>query len=347
MAKTKNMVYYLLKRVLIMVPILLLVLVAAFTLTTFMSQKVLNVVGLIPFEQMEVERARIGYYDPWFIKVAKYFGNFFTGNWGTSHIVSNNVPVTRLLAQIFPKTMEIVIIPIIVIPILGVKLGVSSAKNRNKMKDTFIRGGVMLAVVIPSFWLATMIQYFFGTIMTNWTYGAINVEVMNPNSVTMRYDPITGFRLIDAFLLNDQILLHDTLLHLYIPSLCLIIITFAGITRQTRASMLEVMRKDYVRTARAKGVPDKDVTNKHTLRNGLIPTSTAIIGTTAGLLTGSLFIEMAFNYTGMGFYMIRAMTLGDYVVINGILVFSSIIIMIGTLSADILYTIIDPRIVYS
>ena len=136
MAKTKNMVYYLLKRVLIMVPILLLVLVAAFTLTTFMSQKVLNIVGLIPFDQIEVEKARTGYYDPWFIKVAKYFGNFFTGNWGTSHIVSNNVPVTRLLAQIFPKTMEIVIIPIIVIPILGVKLGVSSAKNRNKMKDT-------------------------------------------------------------------------------------------------------------------------------------------------------------------------------------------------------------------
>ena len=347
MAKTKNMVYYLLKRVLIMVPILLLVLVAAFTLTTFMSQKVLNIAGLIPFEQMEVEKARTGYYDPWFIKVAKYFGNFFTGNWGTSHIVSNNVPVTRLLAQIFPKTMEIVIIPIIVIPILGVKLGVVSAKNRNRMKDTVIRGGVMLAVCIPSFWLATMIQYFFGTIMTNWTYGAINVEVMNPNSVTMRYDPITGFRLIDAFLLNDQILLHDTLLHIYIPCMCLVIITFAGITRQTRASMLEVMRKDYIRTARAKGVPDKDVTNKHTLRNGLIPTSTAIIGTTAGLLTGSLFIEMAFNYTGMGFYMIRAMTGGDYVVINGILVFSSIIIMIGTLSADILYTIIDPRIVYS
>jgi peptide/nickel transport system permease protein len=243
--------------------------------------------------------------------------------------------------------MEIVIIPIIIIPILGVKLGVVSAKNRNRMKDTVIRGGVMLAVCIPSFWLAIMIQYFFGTIMPNWTYGAINIEVMHPNSVTMRYEPITGFRLIDAFLLNDQVLLHDTLLHLYLPCLCLIIITFAGITRQTRASMLEVMRKDYVRTARAKGVTDKDVTNKHTLRNSLIPTSTAIIGTTAGLLTGSLFIEMAFNYTGMGFYMIRAMTLGDYVVINGILVFSSIIIMIGTLSADILYTIIDPRIVYT
>jgi ABC-type dipeptide/oligopeptide/nickel transport system permease component len=348
MAHTKNMVLYLVKRIMIMVPMLLFVLIVTFTLTTFLSQNVLTQMeGLIPFDKIQEERIRVGFYDPWYIKVVKYFRNFFSGDWGTSYVLTNEVPVRRLLAQIFPKTLEIVILPIIIIPILGVKLGVISAKNRNQMKDTVIRGGIMLAVCIPSFWLALMIQYFFGTILSNLTYGAINIEVMAPNSVTMIYEPITGFRLIDAIILNNQYLLHDTLLHIYLPSLCLIIITFAGITRQTRAIMLEVLEKDYIRTARAKGVPEKDVINKHALRNSLIPTSTAIIGTTAGLLTGSLFIEMAFNYTGMGYYMIGAIQSGDYVVINGILVFTSIIIMIATLTADILYTIIDPRIVYS
>ena len=350
MVKAKNMALYMLKRILIMIPMLFLVLLATFTLTTFMSQNLLlnQMESFFPtIEQLEAEKIRIGYYDPWFIKVLRYFANFFQGNWGISYIVSNNLPVLDLLAQIYPKTLELVMIPIILIPIISVKLGIVSAKNRNKMKDTGIRGIIMLAVCIPSFWLATMIQYIVGTVVTDLTYGTINLQVMFPNSVSIRYEPITGFRILDAILLNDQVLLHDTLLHLYLPCFCLILVTFAFITRQTRASMLDVMQKNYVRTARAKGVPDKDVINKHTLRNALIPTSTAIIATTAGLLTGTLFIEMAFNYKGMGQYMIMAMNMGDYVVISGILVISSMIILFGTLAADILYTIIDPRIVYT
>jgi peptide/nickel transport system permease protein len=239
-----------------------------------------------------------------------------------------------------------VIFPVIIIPVLSVKLGVSSAKNRNNWKDTIVRGFMMIGVCVPVFWLATLLQYFFGTLIPNFTYGALDLATMNPNAVTVSYEPITGFRIIDAFLLDDQILLQDTLLHLLLPGFSLVIVSLAGITRLTRASMLEVMQKDYIRTARAKGVPDREVTNKHTLRNALIPTSTAIVGTVAALLTGSLFIEISFNYTGMGYYMIQAITFGDYVVINGILVFSSIIILVGVIVSDVLYTIIDPRIVY-
>jgi peptide/nickel transport system permease protein len=148
-------------------------------------------------------------------------------------------------------------------------------------------------------------------------------------------------------MINDQYLLQDTLMHMYLPAFCLVIVSLAGITRQTRASMLEVMQKDYVRTARAKGVPDKDVMNKHSLRNALIPASNGIVGTVIGLLTGSLFIEMSFNYTGLGYYTTQALLRGDYVVVSGMLVYSSIIVLIGILVADVLYTIIDPRIVYT
>jgi peptide/nickel transport system permease protein len=337
-----------------MIPMIFLVLLVTFILSTFMQQSInLNQLGggLVPYELIEAEKVRIGFYDPWHIKVLKYFKNIFRGDWGTVYQINHvyGTPVFELISQIFPKTLELVIIPIFAIPLLSVKLGVLSAKNRNNWKDTVVRGFMMVGVCIPVFWLATLIQYFLSVTLYQATYGVLDIAIMNPNSVSIGgfYEPITGFRLIDAILTNDQALLQDSLLHVYLPAFCLIIVSLAGITRQTRASMLEVMQKDYVRTARAKGVPDKEVINKHTLRNALIPSSTAIVGTVAGLLTGSLFIEMSFNYTGMGYYAVQAIRMGDYALVNAILLVSSIIILIGVLVADILYTIIDPRIVYT
>lgn len=348
------MITYMIKRLLLIIPMLFLILLVTFVISTFMSQnaRLNQMEGLVEWEYILAERERMGYYDPWYVKLGKYFDNFFRGDWGTSYIVASGMPVTTLIAKIFPKTIELVILPIILIPILSVKLGVTSAKNRNNWKDTIVRGIMMLGVCIPVFWLATLVQYFVGTSLFNFTYGTFNLDITSPNSISMRYPnsawPFsTGFRLIDAFLFNDQVLLQDTIIHMVLPALCMTIIALAGITRQTRASMLDVMQKDYVRTARAKGVSETDVINKHSLRNALIPTSTAIVANTAALLTGSLFVEMSFNYTGMGYFMVSAIRLGDYVVVNGILVFNAIIILSGTLAADILYTIIDPRIVYT
>ena len=335
-----------------MIPMLIFVLIASFLISQLMfNDPVLNKMGMLDQEILEAERIRIGFYDPWYIKLGKYLQNFFTGNWGTSYLISDGEPVIVLIGKIFPKTIELVIIPIIIIPILAVKLGVVSAKEKNKPKDTFIRGIAILGTCLPVFWLGTMLQYLVGQILYVYTYGELNLEIMNPNSVTIRYPnpdwPFsTGFRIIDSFIYSDQALLQDTLIHLILPIICMTFVSLAGITRQTRASMLEVLEQDYIRTARAKGVLEKDVINRHALRNALIPTSNLIIGGTAARLTGALFLEVVFNYTGMGFFMYAAINLGDYVVINGILVFTAIIILSGTLIADVMYTIIDPRITY-
>ena len=352
MAQPQNMIKYIVKRVLLMIPMLILVLIISWILSQLMFiDPVLNKMGMLDFEIIEAERIRIGFYDPWYVKLGLYLKNFFTGNWGTSYLVSDGEPVSQLIGKIFPKTIELVIIPIIVIPLIGIKLGVTSAKDKDKPKDTVIRGVAILGTALPVFWLATMLQYFVGHYLSLYTFGELNLEIMNPNSVTFRYPnpewPFsTGFRLIDSLLFNDQALLQDTLIHLILPMLCMTFVSLAGITRQTRASMLDVLEQDYIRTARAKGSLEKDVINKHALRNALIPTSNLIVGGTAARLTGALFLEIAFNYTGMGFYMVVAIRLGDYVVINGILVFTVIIILSGVLIADVLYTIIDPRIVY-
>ena len=353
MAQTKNMALYIVKRVLFMVPMLFLVLIITFILSRMMfGDPVLNKLGLLPDpEIIEAERRRMGYDKPLLIQLVVYLSNFFTGNWGTSYIVSEGEPVLQIIGKIFPKTIELVIIPILIIPIIGVKMGVISAKNKDKAKDTIIRGIAILGTCIPVFWLATMLQYFVGHYVSIYTYGELNLEIMFPNSVTFKYPnsswPFnTGFRIIDGILFNDQALIQDTLLHLILPMLCMTLVSLAGITRQTRASMLDVLEQDYIRTARAKGCLEKKVINKHALRNALIPTSNLIIGGTAARLTGALFLEIAFSYTGMGFYMVFAIQLGDYVLINGILVFTALIILSGTLIADVMYTIIDPRITY-
>ena len=117
-------------------------------------------------------------------------------------------------------------------------------------------------------------------------------------------------------------------------------------SRQTRSSMLDVLDKDYIRTARVKGVKERDVIYKHALRNGMLPSSHLIIGGIATSLIGSLFVEITFNYTGMGYYFYSSLMLADYYLINGFIVFFTLIIISGTLTADILYTIIDPRIIY-
>lgn len=351
MVKSKNMLMYIVKRVLVMIVMVFFVLVATFFLTQLMQvNPVINKMSSdprVPYSIYLEELERTGYNKPIFEKFLIYMSNFFQGNWGTSYIIADGVPVTTLISQVFPQTIELVIIPIILIPIISVKLGISSATHRNKWQDSVIRGVIMLGVCVPVFFLATIIQFFASNVLSIYTYGVITIETTSVNSINVYYtNRLTGFRLIDAFLFNDQALLQDSLIHLILPSISSIIVSLSGISRQTRASMLDVMRKDYVRTARAKGVAEKDVINKHTLRNALIPTSNQIVGLVAGLMLGSLFTELIFNYKGMGWYMYAAIRNGDYTVITGMIIVNSIIILSGTLVADILYTVIDPRIVY-
>jgi ABC-type dipeptide/oligopeptide/nickel transport system permease component len=336
-----------------MIPMLLFVLIVTFIITHMMfGDPVLNKLGILTDPQvLENERRRLGYDKPILVQLMIYLKNFFTGDWGTSYLVSEDEPVLNIIGQIFPKTIELVIIPIVIIPIIAVKLGVNSAKNRDNAKDTIIRGIGILGTCLPVFWLATMFQYLAGHFMPLYTYGELDLAIMFPNSPTFEYPepewPFhTGFRVIDGFLFNNQALIQDTLLHLILPMSCMTIVSIAGITRQTRASMLEILEQDYIRTARAKGCIEETVINKHALRNALIPTSNLIIGGTAARLTGALFLEISFNYTGMGYNMVQAIQIGDFILINGILVFTSLIILSGTLIADVMYTIIDPRIIY-
>lgn len=351
--QARNMIKYILKRILIMFPILIAVLIFTWLLSHMMAvNPYLNKIGgQLNREVYERELRRVGWYDPWYVKLGIYLRNFFTGEWGESFIVLPGAKVIDVIAEIFPKTIELMIFSIVIVPIIAIKLGVTSAKHKDKPKDTLIRGFAIVGAGFPVFYIATLLQLFIRLSLRDFTGGGISIEVVYSNNPSLT-PPVpsggvgTGFRIIDSVLYNRQLYLWDTLIHLILPVICMIFVSLSGVTRQTRSSMLDVLDQDYIRTARAKGVAEKDVINKHALRNAILPTSHLVIAGTAGALLGSLFVEVTFNYTGFGYYMIQAIYNGDYLLINGLLVFSCLIIISGTLVADVAYTIVDPRIMY-
>ncbi|MHA2037894.1 MAG: ABC transporter permease [Promethearchaeota archaeon] len=352
--QARNMMKYIVKRILLMIPILLAVLIFTWIISHMMAVNphTNKIIGVLDRDVYERLLRRVGWYDPWYVKLGIYLRDFFSGNWGTSYIVLPDQPVMEVIKKIFPRTIELMLFSMIIVPIIAIKLGVVSARNKNKPKDTLIRGMAILGAGFPVFYIASLVQIFVGIQLKNFTYGGIYIPVVYANNPSLPFPqessggPATGFRFIDSVLYNDQFFLYDTLLHVILPVFCMIFVSLSGVTRQTRSSMLDVLDQDYIRTARAKGVKERVVINKHALRNGILPTSHLIIGGTAGALLGSLFVEVTFNYRGMGYYFLMAITTGDYLVINGFLVFSTLIIISGTLIADVAYTIIDPRIIY-
>ncbi|KKL93365.1 hypothetical protein LCGC14_1875420 [marine sediment metagenome] len=350
--QAKNMVKYIIKRIIIMFPILILALIFTFILSHMMLvDPILNAVGFDNPDLLEFERQRLGYYDPWYIKLSIYLKNFFTGDWGESYALKEGLPVRDFIGQVFPKTIELMIIPTIISPIIAVKLGTTAASNKDKRKDSIIRFVAIIGAGFPVFWFATVFQISFGRYLVEYTNGQLKIPVLLTNSPGSSLPGPkggfrTGFRIIDSIIYNDQAFLWDTLLHLILPSLTMVFLGFSGLTALTRSNMLEVLDQDYIRTARAKGVEEKDVIDKHALRNALLPSSDKIIGGLLGALLGSMFVEMSFNYQGFGYWFTQAIFAGDYYVIMGFAVFSIIITLVGTLVADVAYTIIDPRITY-
>ena len=350
--QAKNMVKYIIKRIFIMFPMLLLALIVTWILSHMMLvDPILNKIGFDNPELLELERIRTGYYDPWFVKLGIYLKNFFTGDWGESYAIYPGKSVLAFIGEVFPKTIELMIIPTLVAPFIAVKLGATAAKNKDKKKDSIIRFVAIIGAGFPVFWFATVVQISFGLYIPLFTNGQLHLPVLLTNSPGSSLPgPIggfsTGFRIIDSIIYNDQAFLWDTILHLILPTISMVFISLSGLTRLTRATMLEVLDQDYIRTARAKGVEEDAVINKHALRNTLLPSSDKIIGGILGALLGSLFVEMSFNYQGFGYYFTQAIFQGDYYVINGFAVFSIIITLLGTLIADVAYTIIDPRITY-
>jgi dipeptide transport system permease protein len=221
--------------------------------------------------------------------------------------------------------------------LLGIPAGVIAAVKRGSFFDQTVMGIALVGYSMPIFWWGLLLIILFSGIL-QWT------PVSGRISLLFFFPPVTGFMLVDALLSGQEGAFKSALSHLVLPSIVLATIPLAVIARQTRSAMLEVLGEDYVRTARAKGLPPRNVVGVHALRNALIPVVTTIGLQVGVLLAGAILTETIFSWPGIGKWMVDSVFRRDYPVIQGGLLIIAGIIMLVNLTVDLLYGLINPRI---
>ena len=343
-----SLLKYIIRRLLVSVPVIFGVMTLTFVLSRFMpGDPVLAYLpeGHIDWRVYEAMKEELGLNDPMIVQYFRYLGDLLVGDWGVSFSLARNMPVWDLIMLKLPRTIDIAIFSMIIASVIGIKTGVISATHRNKASDTILRGITLVGVALPVFFMGMLLQYTLGYLVQ------INGEPLFPTTgfKTPSYDDpplVTGFRAIDALLSGEYYMIWDYLHHLVLPVFCLSFISLAGIVRQTRSSMLEVLEQDYIRTARAKGCKEKDVINTHAKKNAMIPTVTIIGLGFGGLLTGAVLTETTFGLAGVGQLLIEAIGDSDYWVLNGLVFFFALVFISINLITDVIYGILDPRIRY-
>ena len=254
--------------------------------------------------------------------------------------IYTRIPVRESLSNRFPATLELTLIAMFFAVLIGVPAGVWAALRRGSLADTAVMTIALSGVSFPVFWLAIILIYIF----------AVNLGWFPPSgrlTPGIPLQPITGLYLLDSLLRGNFTAAWDVLRHLILPAIALGTIPLAIVVRMTRSSMLEVLGQDYVRTARAKGLGERSVVNKHALRNALLPVVT-VIGLSFGtLLSGAILTETVFSWPGIGRWVYDAIAMRDYPVIQGGVLFVAFLFVLVNLLVDLTYSLIDPRIQYS
>ncbi|WP_286924842.1 MULTISPECIES: ABC transporter permease [Lysinibacillus] len=288
-------------------------------------------------EAVEALNASLGLDKPWYTQYFSYLSGIFQGDLGVS--LRTKLPVSEEIFPYLAATAELALFAMIIAIIIGVNAGIISAWFQNSWFDYIAMIVALVGVSVPVFWLGLMEQWAFSSKL-GWLPTSGREDVRNPIAA------ITHFYLLDTLIQGrfDQFI--EVIKRLILPGVALATIPMAIIARITRSSMLEVMRSDYVRTARAKGQKMFIVVYKHALKNAVIPVLTVIGLQTGLLLGGAILTETIFSWPGIGRYIYDAIGFRDYPVIqSGILIVAFIFIMIN-LIVDLLYTVIDPRIKY-
>lgn len=308
------MAKYLLLRLLDAIPTVFLVLLLVFIAMRILpgDPAVAALGDMATPEQLALFRERMGLNDPLWLQFINFVKGVLTLDFGTS--MMSNQSVLGLILYNLPYTIELTIVAMLMGIIMGVPLGVLAATNRNKAPDSAVRGFSLIGYAIPDFYLGALLLITF--------------------ALNLGWFPINGGG--EGFL--------GRMYHVFLPALTLAFVKAAFIGRLTRTSLLEVLSKDYVRTARAKGAKESRVIYRHGLRNALLPLTTGLGLSMLSTLSGSVAIELVFNRPGIGKLLISAISERDYAVIQGgVVVFAMFVVLINLLM-DLLYIVVDPRI---
>ena len=330
---------YAVRRSLTIVPVLLGVSILVFSFIHLIpGDPALTMLGerATPEKVAEV-RARLGLDRPIWQQYILYVGHALRGDLGVSIVRGD--PVASDLLRRFPATVELAVAAIVVAIALGIPIGVASAVYRNSPLDSLARLGALTGVSMPIFWLGLVLAWFFG----------VQLRIL-PTGFRLAsgsaFVPWTNFVILDALLQGDWTSLADALRHLVLPALALATIPLAVIARMTRASLLEVLSREYIRTAEAKGLSRRAVILRHALRNALLPVLT-VVGLQVGrLLAGAILTETIFSWPGIGLWVYESIESRDYAIVQGVSLFIAVIVVGVNLVTDVLYAAVDPRIKY-
>lgn len=279
---------------------------------------------------------------PFHVQFVNWLKGILSGNLGYSQVHSG--PVLEAFIQKFPATLELFIFAAPLTLLASIKMGVSSAVNQNKFVDHLTRVASIIGRAMPNFWLGLILLWIgYGIISGLFPPRRLSssVELIVSSPAFTQY---TNIHTIDAIINLDFRVLVDALRHLILPVTTLVVSSWALITRITRSSMLNVLRRGYVTTARAKGLSEEIVINKHAERNALIPVLTVSGYLVIGLLIGAFITETIFVYDGVGRFFVQAAQQSDYAAVIGFTFIFAIIIIIVNLVVDVLYAYMDPRV---
>lgn len=290
-------------------------------------------------EQIAALTRELGLDQPLYVQYLAFLRNLIQLNLGDSII--SGIPIADELRVRCPATFELAIAAMVVALILGIPAGILAAVYKNRWIDQLTMTGSLLGVSLPVYWLGLLLIYLFA-VNLQWLPASNRISV----DAGLTFQPLTGFYVLDAILqLNGPALL-DILRHLILPALTLGTIPLAMLARITRSAMLDTLSQDYIRTARAKGVPEFWVIGQHAFKNALLPIST-ITGLQFGtLLGGAILTETIFAWPGLGSWIYQGILERDYPVVQGGVVFVAIAFVLINLLVDLSYAVIDPRVQY-
>ena len=279
---------------------------------------------------LEQIRANMGLDDPIYIRYVRWLGDLARGDLGDSF--SDNRPVLHIIRELLPNTLLLSSTAIGMAFVLGILLGILQAVRQYSLLDSLATIVGLFFYSMPSFWLALMMMLVFSLLASVWGW-------------PIQF-PVSDIQDVNYAFFSPLEKVQDRMMHLALPATSLALVLAAGIARYTRTSMLDVIRQDFVRTARAKGLSEPVVIFRHALRNALLPIITLVGLYLPFLFSGTVFIEHVFAWPGMGKLVVEAVLQRDYpVVMGGTLVFAMMVV-VGNLVADVLYAVVDPRIRY-
>lgn len=300
---------YIVKRILTTIPVLIGVMLVIFIMLSVIPGDPVTVMMKehVKPELIEKLKESKGLDDPALVRFFRYLWDALHGDLGVSYKLNRNV--TDLIMDAFPHTVKLTVFAALVAWAIGIPAGIFSAIKKNTIIDRLFMSGSLIGVSMPVFWAALLLQYIF--------------------AFKLGWVPVSGYR---------------TLSHMILPAIVLGWSSAGTIARLTRSNLLEIMRNDYIRTARAKGLRERAVVVKHALKNAMLPVVTVMAIQVASLLSGAVITETIFGTPGVGRLAVDAIGNRDMPLLQGTVLFTTVLIILGNLVADLLYSVLDPKI---